>query len=855
MLKNKNFKMKKGVEAILEVSILIISIFAIGYLLGDEFRLVSASGDDCTSAEKAKGSCGVTFTINGKSCVGTKCAQYYDTNGNLKDDTCLSTGKCAHATSSKKCVPKTCAQLGYECGIQEDGCGAAINCGNCVLGSTCTNGKCVADNPISLSTVTNAMNLVDKFKDLSTKKTDNTKDTKTGVGGTPNDCGTAVGTTGLTCMIKSLCKEGTIVKNHCGSGNTYCCMVNPTASPEVQAAPTFAKNALDAGWNILGNALLAFGLYGGINLVGITWFKGDTQFVNNLAADLAWGYGIGAVAGSFAASMGVNNWLSNTGLNFFGVWIPGAGLIGLGVGAVTFVLFEKQYSYDTVIFNCNSWQPVTGGSKCEQCNKGLFPCTKYKCQSLGQSCELVNEGTGDEICLWNDRNDISPPTIRAGKGVLSAGYEYIPDDATLAPDTGVIIKNTATADGCAPPYTTLKYGVALDKPGLCKVDTVRKTDYDSMGTALSSGMFKYNHTLISYSGGINTSEAGLSFANGGEYSVYVRCQSKNGYSNVGTFVFKYCVSDEPDTSAPTIIATDPINGNPVAYGQTDKDVNIYVNKPSECKWSHSDLNFDLMEGEFSDCLATTYNANIVFKCSTTLSGLKDGVSNTFYMRCKSYPGEAEENRYKNVESYKYTLIGTRPLVLDWVKPNGTTIKDSTTSVNVTLESHTSAGYKEGEAQCYYKDSSQTSEDSYVLFFSDASTYNYEHSQALWLEEGSYSYDVKCCDLGGNCEAATTGFDVETDTDSPMVIRIYNDNNKLKIVTDERAECVYSTTDCNYLFTDGLKLTTSDYTEHLAEWNTASNLYIKCQDEFGNQPDPNACTITVRPFSEYTTTTA
>jgi hypothetical protein len=35
------------------------------------------------------------------------------------------------------CVPKTCASLGVNCGVQSDGCGNALNCGTCTFPATC----------------------------------------------------------------------------------------------------------------------------------------------------------------------------------------------------------------------------------------------------------------------------------------------------------------------------------------------------------------------------------------------------------------------------------------------------------------------------------------------------------------------------------------------------------------------------------------------------------------------------------------------------------------------------------------------------------------------------------------------
>jgi len=40
------------------------------------------------------------------------------------------------------CTPKTCAQLGKNCGSVANGCGGTINCGTCVKGNQCTNNVC-----------------------------------------------------------------------------------------------------------------------------------------------------------------------------------------------------------------------------------------------------------------------------------------------------------------------------------------------------------------------------------------------------------------------------------------------------------------------------------------------------------------------------------------------------------------------------------------------------------------------------------------------------------------------------------------------------------------------------------------
>ena len=94
------------------------------------------------------------------------------------------------------------------------------------------------------------------------------------------------------------------------------------------------------------------------------------------------------------------------------------------------------------------------------------------------------------------------------------------------------------------------------------------------------------------------------------------------------------------------------------------------------------------------------------------------------------------------------------------------------------------------------------------------------------------------------------FKVESDSDAPEIARAYHEETYLKIITDEKAECVYDTVDCNYLFEDGIIMSVVKDKEHYTTWNTKTEFYIKCKDDFGNEPAPNKCSIIVRPFEIY-----
>jgi hypothetical protein len=48
-------------------------------------------------------------------------------------------GRCGYPDAGN-CIPKTCAELGYNCGINGDGCGHTVNCGTCTPPAICGGG-------------------------------------------------------------------------------------------------------------------------------------------------------------------------------------------------------------------------------------------------------------------------------------------------------------------------------------------------------------------------------------------------------------------------------------------------------------------------------------------------------------------------------------------------------------------------------------------------------------------------------------------------------------------------------------------------------------------------------------------
>ncbi|HLA23469.1 MAG TPA: hypothetical protein VJZ93_02955 [Candidatus Nanoarchaeia archaeon] len=559
--------------------------------------------------------------------------------------------------------------------------------------------------------------------------------------------------------------------------------------------------------------------------------------------------GLGVFSGEAVKGYLASNpeFLANTfGKNFIGdLSATQAGwAAGIGVGVVAFILLYKETEKKVVTFSCLPWQPSTGGSHCEECNtqKGGLPCSEYQCKSLGQSCELVNKGTTEEKCVWVNRQDVNPPTITPMASALENNFKYSPDNAINPPDRGVKIENFQSRDVCIPAFTPLRFGVELNEPAKCKIDILRKQDFESMEFFMSGGLLRYNHTYALSLPGKNSVEGeNITLINDGNYELYVRCEDANGNSNTANFVFKYCVDPGPDTTPPLIVTTNIKNKAPVAFNKNSVDIEVFTNEPAQCRWSHNNKDYDTMTEQMT-CSSSIFdfNAQSLYKCSTTLTGLKDKTENKFYFRCKDKPNAPENERNANEESYEFSLIGTQPIVIDSVTPDNETIKDSTDSIKVPIKVKTSAGFNKGEAICYYSPTGK--EGSYIKFFD---TGGFEHSQDLFLTEGDYDYFIRCTDLGGNSDNEEIDFDVETDTSVPSVVRAFREENFLKIITSEEAECRYSTFSCNYLFDEGTLLTVADKKNHFTDWNAQKDLFIKCRDGFGNEPLPDRCSITVQ----------
>jgi hypothetical protein len=826
---------KKIGMAASQVITLLVATFAFAFLIGQISLVSASSGSPCTPATITK-DCGMGYV-----CTNGLCVQGNPTDNNNQPVWVDSSG-----------ASVTLVQNGNSC-ITHD------SAGNTVSGdSVCASGYCSGTTNLCQD----APSTQQAQQPPSTTQGQHASNgAASGTPGTgsenPNQGGTSGGgdyagySTYEDCM-KYLGSDYACSHNggsNYGSTSSSSTDNNPQNQNSQQGGITWdtaGKAALTVGASIAQGGAWAAGVYAFTQFLkqAIGLKPGDPAYVWYTGAQfVATGFvfGMTALPGAITAVFGEAATAALGGA--FGL-----GLIGAAVALVLFTILYKDTKQDTVVVTCIPWQAPVGGADCEKCGQNGLPCTNYQCTHLGQACQLLNtQGSGKPVCVWVDKGDITPPTMTF-LDVLPSGYTSTPLTATAPGDTGVLVQSSQDG-GLIPPFSTLSLGITTDKVSQCKVDGVRGDNFTDMaynmvgGIDGTEGLWGYNHTINLPV--LQPTNNGAGVQKSGQYDLYIRCENANGYATPEAFDFQFVVDTTPDKTAPQIMGTSILNGGPVPYGTTSTSVNVYTNEPvpsiGGCKWTHnSGYGYSDMENNMtcSNAMNTMGTYSGTYTCTANLDGIKNSVENDFYFACQDLSGNVD------TQNYQYSLIGTQPLVINSATPaNGTTIKDSTQSIKVTLNVQTSAGQSQGQATCYYDPSTDPS--GYKMF---SNTNSYQSSQDLWLTSGAYNYNIKCVDLGGNAAYTSVNFNVQTDTQAPNVVRASHDGANLNIQTDEQATCVYDIVDCTYPFDGGTSMSSGDGLTFSTAWVAGRTYYIKCQDSFGNQPAPNSCSIILSPSS-------
>ena len=542
---------------------------------------------------------------------------------------------------------------------------------------------------------------------------------------------------------------------------------------------------------------------------------------------------------------GKGSWVS-TGV---GHWDPTgdvvAGITGMDTSdssSTTGSLGISKTSYKSFTYTYKCKPYMASGSNCEKCGQDSVPCSEYRCKAIGTRCEY-NEPAGADRGYCKPSSDVSPPKITPLETFISENHSY--SSVTLS---GFSIKPDVL------PNTAIQFGVKTDEDAICKFDIgISGNKFDDMEYEFGETWGREHKIVLSLPGQTAASIANASEHNiitEGDFNIYVRCMDGAENWHISPFLIKLKVMDTPDTIAPIISNFNPSSGFRIKYNTTEQEVSFDINEPAECRWDFQDKEFENMTTNFT-CSEelSDYGALNGYSCSGLLTGVTNDTERLreYYIRCKDQPwleGKEDEiyQRNTNFESKKYILKASYPFSIIDISPRGEVVK-SVADINVSIRAETYGGCCSGKAVCIW----QLDDNNPHVFYNTNSS---KHSQILAnRSEGSHNITIGCVDEAGNIDIKSSLFSLRIDQEDPKILRTYYAAGKLKMITDENAQCKYTSDTrigCGYSFSNtSIGTMSGSRKEHTILWEDDQSHYIKCQDFFGNT-NPG-CGIIIRTY--------
>ncbi len=504
----------------------------------------------------------------------------------------------------------------------------------------------------------------------------------------------------------------------------------------------------------------------------------------------------------------------------------------------------------TVSFTCNPWQAPAGrGDACKQCGLDGLPCTPYSCESLGQSCQLINSDTESSECISVAQNDTKPPVITFNRDMLRNSNYTIEQH-----ELGVKIKSVSSGDGCIQEsFIAVPLSITLDEAGQCAASNESGVAFNKMDEDFSSitkNRFARNHTRAHFIPSLES----LGFEDfepraRAEQNVFVKCKDIAGNANLRDFAINYCVKQGPDMTPASVLSHDPALET-VAFGTTNTSINVYTNEPASCKWDIIDTDYTLMTGEM-ECRDDIDERTLRgWQCNGNVP-VRDNET-TYHIRCLDQPWLNEtqqEKRNANHESYSFKLKRSiNALQIDSITPNEQTLFFGTEPASVSVVVKTSGGV-DGSARCgfYWQNSS-------LIDFAQGLWTNVNQQTFQTIFSGTYELPISCVDIAGNTAESKARFIVQIDNKAPEVTRVFREGNNLAIITDEDAQCVASTnlpvkgaSGCAYEWINGTSIGVMGKS-HTIPWRAGTTYYIKCKDRFDRSPG-TSCTLEIKGVTE------
>ncbi|MBS3076281.1 hypothetical protein J4481_00885 [Candidatus Pacearchaeota archaeon] len=514
-------------------------------------------------------------------------------------------------------------------------------------------------------------------------------------------------------------------------------------------------------------------------------------------------------------------------------------------GYSTWTTNPKGYYPQPVKAYCYPWSPpIAEDSDCKKCNEEIIPCTEYKCESLGANCVILPEVSIDEFAESEEIEIVGDLANYLEVGGLGPEYQekICVLNTELNRNEEPIVKLTKEGgDACVEGGAELTFNVEITNEqelrSICKYDFEEYISYENMEFYATPQAWE-TEFKIKMNALPPESEEKI-------YSVYVKCMGANQISNYDAKEITYCVKPEAETRAPKIQKVEIDTGSAEKF---DVLKNNYFLKFGEDGVLEDSVTLEITLDEIGKQCRYSLNPDAIFEdlpdenifgceddsfsCPNILIQGLANAENKVYLKCSDKNGNVQDK-----ETIVTIKQSASPLLIDSMKIDSTEILGTPfvrySPVNsenpLVISVDTSGGAYGGKSDCIYG----LLENFYGNSLGNADSISHVKTLSQ-IPEGNYILKVGCSDDAGNSVSAEGSFSLDTDDDAPIILIKYTEANSLKMITNELAQCAYSTDDCNFNFDNAQKMGSVYDVNHQLSFTEGFTYHIICRDIWDNE---------------------
>ncbi len=193
-------------------------------------------------------------------------------------------------------------------------------------------------------------------------------------------------------------------------------------------------------------------------------------------------------------------------------------------------------------------------------------------------------------------------------------------------DTTPPVRSNGSPSGTlAAGTTTVNLSLTTNENAICRYSTTANVSYASMtGTFTTTGNTTHLRSLT-----------GLT--NGSSYNYYVKCMDTTGNANTTDYTISFSVATSSGDTIPPVRSNGQPSGTLVA-GTTTANLSLITNENATCKYATTTgLTYASMQNNFTSTGSTSH--------SRSLTGLTNGSSYNYYVKCLDSAGNANTTDY------------------------------------------------------------------------------------------------------------------------------------------------------------------------------------------------------------------